>query len=97
MLSAPPPACAFKFTPSTARERVREKRHKNTETTGRKGETERDKGRRKNRREQGGGKVRADSVTPGTREQHQGFTSTQDAVAAAQPHVNAAASAAEHT
>lgn len=40
--------------------------------------------------------IRVDSVTLGTREQHRGFTSNQDAVAAAQPHVNTAASAAEH-
>lgn len=68
-----------------------EKRYKNTEPRG--GERE----WRKNRRMKGGEKVRVDSVTPGTREQHQGFTSNQDAVAAAQPHVNTAASAAEHT
>lgn len=48
-------------------------------------------------REKGGEKVRVDSVTLGTREQHQGFTSNQDAVAAAQSDVNTAASAAEHT
>lgn len=78
-------------------QRAREKRHKNTDITWREGETERDKGRRENRKEKGGEKVRVDSVTPGTREQHQGFTSNQDAVAAAQPHVNTAASAAEHT
>lgn len=42
--------------------------------------------------------VRVDSVTPGTREQHRGFTSNQDdVVAAAQSRVNTAASAAEHT
>lgn len=45
-----------------------------------------------------GEKLRVDSVTPGGHgEQHQGFTSNQDAVAAAQPRVNTAASAAEHT
>ncbi len=38
--------------------RAREKRHKNTDTTGGEEETERDKGRRKNGREKGGEKVR---------------------------------------
>lgn len=37
-----------------------------------------------------------DRVMLGTQEQQQGFNSNQDAVAAAQPHVNTAASAAEH-
>lgn len=76
--------------------RVREKRPKNTETTDKEKETEREKGR-KNRRQKGGEKVKVDSVTTETREQHQGFTSNQDTMAAAQPHVNTAASAAEHT
>lgn len=76
---------------------VRKKRYKNTETTQRERETLRNKARWKNRGERGGEEVRVDSVTPGTREKHQGFTSNQDAVAAAQPHVNTAASAAEHT
>lgn len=96
-MSAPPPACAFKITPSTAGESEGEQTQEYRHNRERGRETERDKGRRKNRREKGGEKVRVDSVTPGTREQHQGFTSNQDAVAAAQPHVNTAASAAEHT
>lgn len=79
--------------------RVRKERCTNTETTQSEGERGRPRNKPgwKNRGEEGGEEVRVDSVTPGTREKHQGFTSNQDAVAAAQPHVNTAASAAEHT
>lgn len=88
-----------KITPSTARERIQTRIQKQ------RGGRERPRGDKRYKRETGknnpGGKgwaeVRVDSGTPGTRERRQGFTSHQDAVAAAQPHVNAAASAAEHT